>query len=52
MDTLQCGFKPVVVEDAVTDRSKSAHKQALFDMQTKYADVVCSNDIFSKVHEL
>jgi maleamate amidohydrolase len=52
VDAVQYGFRSVIVEDAVTDRSKSAHKQALFDMQTKYADVLCSNDISSKVHEL
>ncbi len=52
VDAVQYGFRPIVVVDAVTDRSKDAHKQALFDMQTKYADVLCSNDISSKVHEL
>jgi maleamate amidohydrolase len=52
VDAVQYGFRPVIVEDAVTDRSKNAHDQALFDMQTKYADVLCSNNISIKVHEL
>jgi maleamate amidohydrolase len=40
VDAVQDGLRPIVVEDAVTDRSKEAHKQGLFDMQTKYADIV------------
>ena len=40
VDAVQSGFKPVVVRDAVGDRSQVAHEQSLLDMQAKYADVV------------
>lgn len=39
VDALQNGFRPIVVRDAVGDRSQAAHEQSLFDMQAKYADV-------------
>jgi isochorismate hydrolase len=31
---------PMVVKEAVGDRSAAAHEQSLFDLQAKYADVV------------
>lgn len=40
VDAIQYGFAPVVVEEAVCDRSENAHKQSLFDLKAKYADVV------------
>ncbi len=40
VDALQHGFRPMVVREAVGDRSKRAHEQSLFDLQAKYADVV------------
>lgn len=40
VDAVQLGFRPMVVEEAVGDRIESAHKQSLFDMNAKYADVV------------
>ena len=40
VDAIQYGFRPIVIEDAVMDRSVNAHKQSLFDMQAKYADVL------------
>jgi maleamate amidohydrolase len=40
VDSVQYGFRPVVVREAVGDRSAPAHKQALFDLEQKYADVV------------
>lgn len=39
VDAVQYGFRPTVVEEAVGDRSAAAHRQALFDLQQKYADV-------------
>ena len=32
--------QPVVVREAVRDRSAAAHEQSLFDLNAKYADVV------------
>jgi nicotinamidase-related amidase len=39
VDAVQYGFIPIVVRDAVGDRSASAHTQSLFDLEQKYADV-------------
>lgn len=40
VDACQIGFRPMVVREAVGDRSQSAHDQSLFDLNAKYADVV------------
>ena len=40
VDAVQLGYRPMVVREAVGDRSPAAHDQALFDLEQKYADVV------------
>jgi maleamate amidohydrolase len=40
VDACQNGFRPMVVREAVGDRSQAAHDQSLFDLNAKYADVV------------
>lgn len=40
VDAVQNGLRPMVVREAVGDRSPAAHEQSLFDLQAKYADVV------------
>ncbi|OGA32497.1 MAG: carbamoylsarcosine amidase [Betaproteobacteria bacterium RIFCSPLOWO2_12_FULL_62_13b] len=40
VDAVQNGFRPMVVREAVGDRSSAAHEQSLFDLDAKYADVV------------
>ena len=40
VDACQNGFRPMVVREAVGDRSVAAHNQSLFDLDTKYSDVV------------
>lgn len=40
VDACQTGFRPMVVREAVGDRSVAAHDQSLFDLDAKYADVV------------
>ena len=40
VDALQNGFRPIVVREAVGDRSQPAHEQSLLDLQANYADVV------------
>lgn len=40
VDACQYGFRPMVIEEAVGDRSAAAHHQSLFDLNAKYADVV------------
>jgi nicotinamidase-related amidase len=40
LDSCQHGFIPLVVRDAVGDRTTSVHEANLFDLATKYAEVV------------
>ncbi|MBC2769005.1 isochorismatase family protein [Pusillimonas minor] len=40
VDACQAGFRPMVVEEGVGDRSEASHRQSLFDLNAKYADVV------------
>lgn len=40
VDAIQYGFRPMVVAEAVGDRSQSAHDQSLFDIDAKYGDVI------------
>lgn len=44
VDAVQNGFRPMVVREAVGDRSQPAHDQSLFDLNAKYADVVGMED--------
>jgi maleamate amidohydrolase len=44
VDACQNGFRPMVVREAVGDRSAAAHAQSLFDLDAKYADVVSQQD--------
>jgi maleamate amidohydrolase len=39
VDAIQNGYRPIVVREAVGDRSAAAHEQSLFDLHAKYADV-------------
>jgi maleamate amidohydrolase len=39
VDALQHGYRPIVVAEAVGDRDAAAHRQSLFDLEAKYADV-------------
>jgi maleamate amidohydrolase len=45
VDAMQYGFIPVVVREAVGDRSGGAHEANLYDLQLKYADVVSLADV-------
>lgn len=40
VDSCQHGFVPIVVRDAVGDRSSAPHEANLFDLQAKYAEVI------------
>ncbi len=52
VDALSYGFRPIVVREAVADRSAPAHGQALTDMDDKYADVVALDDAVSSLAQL
>jgi nicotinamidase-related amidase len=43
VDALQHGFRAIVVREAVGDRNQAGHEQSLFDLDTKYADVVAAD---------
>jgi len=47
VDTVQHGFMPVVVREAVGDRDEAPHVANLFDLQAKYADVVPMSDVIA-----
>lgn len=40
VDALQHGYRPVVPREAVGDRNQAAHEANLYDIDTKYGDVV------------
>lgn len=45
VDAVQNSLRPMVVREAVGDRSQAAHEQSLFDLQAKYADVVRTDEV-------
>ncbi|OMP67225.1 isochorismatase family protein [Domibacillus epiphyticus] len=47
VDAVSYGFRPIIVEEAVGDRSVAAHNQSLFDIQAKYGDVVSVETVLS-----
>lgn len=52
VDACQHGFRPLVVREAVADRSNVAHDQALVDVETKYGDVVAIKDALTYLKQL
>jgi maleamate amidohydrolase len=52
VDGCQLNFKIVVPEDAVFDRSPTSHAVNLFDMASKYADVMPTADLLKRLHAL
>lgn len=47
LDALQHGFRPIVVADACGDRDQATHDQNLFDLDSKYADVLPEHDVLA-----
>jgi nicotinamidase-related amidase len=52
VDACQNGFRPMVVREAVGDRSQAAHEQSLFDLHSRYADVVGVEETLSYLKSL
>ncbi len=52
VDACQNGFRPMVVREAVGDRSVAAHEQSLFDLNAKYADVVSLEETLQYLRKL
>jgi len=44
VDSCHSGYRPIVVREAVGDRSVAAHEQSLTDLDNKYADVTSLDD--------
>lgn len=45
VDAVQYGYRPVVISDAVGDRSVDSHNQTLFDLRQKYADLLTTDEL-------
>jgi maleamate amidohydrolase len=52
VDAVQHGFVPLVVRDAVGDRDPRPHEANLFDLQSKYAEVVSEKAALAYLDEL
>ena len=52
LDALQHGYRVVVPREAVGDRNPAAHDANLYDIDTKYGDVVALDEVVSHVEEL
>jgi nicotinamidase-related amidase len=51
-DAKSNGFRPVIVREAVQDRSEVAHEWTLFDVQARFADVVGLEEALAYLHAL
>jgi nicotinamidase-related amidase len=52
VDAIQHGYRPVVPREAVGDRNPEAHAANLYDIDTKYGDVVIVDDVISHLETL
>ena len=52
VDAIQHGYRPVVPREAVGDRNPDAHDANLYDIDTKYGDVVTVDDVISHLETL
>jgi maleamate amidohydrolase len=52
VDAMSHGFIPIVVADACGDRHEAPHAANLFDMQSKYADVVSEAAVMAYLSSL
>jgi maleamate amidohydrolase len=52
VDALQHGYRPAVPREAVGDRNPAAHEANLYDIDTKYGDVVSVDDVVAHLEEM
>lgn len=52
VDAIQHGYRPVVPREAVGDRNPEAHAANLYDIDTKYGDVVSVDDVLVRLEEI
>jgi len=48
----QDGYRPIVPREAVGDRNTDAHEANLYDIDTKYGDVVSVDEVVAHLEEL
>jgi nicotinamidase-related amidase len=52
IDSMQNGFHTIVVKEAVGDRAQGPHEANLFDIDTKYGDVISLAEALDKLAKL
>jgi nicotinamidase-related amidase len=52
IDAFQCNIRPIIPEECVGDRSQSAHRANLFDIQMKFGDVVRLEEVTTWITSL
>ena len=52
VDAFSYGFRVIVPEDAVYDRGEVSHAINLFDMKSKYADVISTDETVTKLSQI
>jgi maleamate amidohydrolase len=51
-DAKSLGLKPIIIREAVQDRSEVAHEWTLFDVQARFADVVSQDEVLAYLETL
>jgi maleamate amidohydrolase len=52
VDSIQHGFAPFVIEDAVCDRALGPHESNLLDMKAKYAELISTEQALAYLNHL
>lgn len=52
VDAIQHGYRPIVPREAVGDRNPDAHTANLYDIDTKYGDVVSLAEVVEHLEEI
>jgi nicotinamidase-related amidase len=52
VDALQYGYRPLVPREAVGDRNPDAHEANLYDIDTKYGDVVSMEEVLESLKSI
>lgn len=52
IDAISYGFRPIVAFEAVGDRAREPHENNLFDISSKYADVMPLNEVLAYLKDL
>jgi len=52
VDSLQYGFRTIIPQECVGDRAQGPHQANLFDLRSKYADIVSLQDVLLYLEQL